>query len=105
MIFYINIMSNINTNKIISLEYIKNYLRIDHNYDDEFLLNCLSTALIYANNFMNTTLQKQTNISNDLKQALLYHIATIYENKNGNHEIPQASKDIYNLYRNVRTGL
>ena len=41
-------------------------------------------------------------ISEDIKQAMLFHIASIYQNKGGNCSIPQASKDIYNIYRDIK---
>lgn len=90
---------------ILSLDYIKNYLRIDNNLDDEFLTECFKTAIFYANSVLGIRLHKRKYVSNDIKQALLYHIATIYQNKDGNHEIPKASNDIYNMHRDIKIGI
>ena len=38
----------------------------------------------------------------DIKQAMLFHIASIYQNKNGDCLIPQATQEIYSLYRKIK---
>ncbi len=156
--------------KIFTLAFIKNYLRIDNDYDDEFLLNAIETAANYAEmitgkifgsktyrlkftteksllkiddiSLLNDDLvsisindKKATHqdfeikngiicfkysikgnidivfkkdgisleeIPTDIKQAILFHIANIYQNKNGNCAVPQAAQEIYNLYRKIR---
>ena len=156
--------------QILPLEYIKNYLRIDNNCDDEFLSNAATMAINYAETFTGKifgvkvyklTLKTDKNIlkiddftisSNDLvsisvddkyithedfelkdgivcfkretkgsiniifkkegilasevpadiKQAILFHIAGIYQNKNGDCQVPKATQEIYNMYRKIR---
>ena len=155
------------TENVLKLEYVKNYLRIDNNKDDEFLKNAISTATLYAekiigkiigekqieisfyakkdiskieknNIFINEVISFNVNdevlesnnyylqngkillnhpingnikvcfktgnnyINEDIKQAVLYHIATIYQNKNGSFEIPKATMEIYNSYRDIK---
>ena len=89
---------------ILTLEYVKNYLRIDYNDDDEFLTNCIEMSLLYARGKLGTkfdNVKKQA----DIKQALLYHIAQIYQNKTGESQAPEASNEIYNMYKDVKIGL
>lgn len=154
---------------ILSLNYIKNYLRIDNDCDDEFLQNALLTAISYAEKItgyilgvktLKTTITLQTStqklkefpfiineiisitnngenlqdtdytvnngvilfkhqisgtleiefktgmeslsVPQDIKQAILQHIATMYQNKNGNYTIPQAVQNTYSQYKNIR---
>ena len=156
------------TTNLLNLDYVKNYLRIDNNLDDEFLKNAIITACKYAEQMTGKIFGKKTlklsiytkkpiskikesfrfdeilnisidgtklaendyyldngalilyssqsgnicvvfktgidasEIDADLKQAILYHIATIYQNKDGNFSVPQASQDVYNAYRKIR---
>ncbi|GEM_PF-5958284 len=153
---------------LLKLNYVKNYLRIDHDLDDEFLKNAINVACEYAekstdkifgkktlklsffsqknidkveekngfknikkivinneeiadNNFYlnNGILFFKNSFSGDIsitfeagieadevnaniKQAMLYHIATIYQNKDGNFSVPQASQEIYAKYRRIK---
>lgn len=41
-------------------------------------------------------------VPEDLKQALLFHIAKIYEDKSGYYPIPKASSNIYKNYKKIR---
>lgn len=43
-----------------------------------------------------------TEVPDDLKQALLFHISKMYEDKNGYSPIPKASLNIYRNYRTIR---
>ncbi len=160
------------------LDYVKNYLRIDNEKDDEFLLNAIKTASscaekiagrtfgkkeykvefyirkrglleinyfkwihdnikIHYDEFMDIVrlecnmkkistddyytnngclyfkrepdsnvvdvffLKQQYKVPEDIKQAILFHVADIYQNKNGNCQVPPASKEIYNWYRKI----
>lgn len=163
------ILAEFDATTILSLNYIKNYLRIDNNDDDEFLQNALLSAISYAEKMtgyilgiktLKTTIKLKTatqklkdfpfiineivSIANngetlqdtqyqlsdgqasftsqtsgiieiqfktgidaaaipqDIKQALLQHIATMYQNKNGNYTIPQAVQTTYSQYKNIR---
>lgn len=158
--------------KTIQLEFVKNYLRIDNDCDDEFLKNAITTANNYAEKILNkvvciktfelsfsissdeqiTKIDKKPSISIDeivsvyvneqeegaenygiengvlifkipvsgnikvvfksgfntenipaeIKQAIICHVATIYQNKNGDFEAPKATQEIYNLHRKIR---
>jgi len=155
--------------KILPLKYVKNYLRIDNDCDDGFLLNAVATAINYAqmitgkifgtntfklnftsdkallkidktpilidevlNLYVNNKKIEENNfklkngiivfdksisgeicvvfkagipigqILADIKQAMLYHVASIYQNKDGGRSVPKAAQEIYNLYRKVR---
>ena len=161
------------TDNIFTIDYIKNYLRIDNNFDDNFLINSIITANNFAEKMINRTIclkkyelsfytdKNITNLKNidlkipfpvieinevlannniisgenyeinnykilfkkditgeikitfkagyysdeiqeDIKQSMLFHIASIYQNKSGNCTIPQVSKEIYSLYRDIR---
>lgn len=96
--------NDITANNVLTLEYVKNYLRIDHDYDDEFLNNCIAMSLLYARNKLGTKFDNVKNQS-DIKQALLYHIAQIYQNKTGDNQTPEASCEIYDLYRDIKIGI
>ena len=149
-------------------QYLKNYLRIDNDCDNDFLLDALTTAVNYAEkitgkNFVTKTYKLtfqitkdiskidktpilfdelidicvndthlthldfelrngiiflKKNISGnmkviyktlstnempaDIKQAVLFHVASIYQNKNGDCSVPKGAQEIYSLYRNIR---
>lgn len=158
-----------NALQILPLKYVKNYLRIDNDCDDELLINAIATAINYAEYTINKvfgskiyrlTLESDSNIlqidklplviSNvrsltvndktldttfyeihggiiimktpifgkitvvfeagiqlgevpvDIRQAMLFHVASIYQNKDGNAIAPKATQEIYSLYRNIR---
>lgn len=40
-----------NTDPILDLDEVKNYLRISHNYDDQLIVNLVQAAVEYAENF------------------------------------------------------
>ena len=153
---------------LISLGYVKNYLRIDNDCDDEFIKNTIYFAYDYAEKttgktfgfkkyeltfsteksvlkidkmpiFINEVLSFYANdlelsrdeyqlkngilflnkaisgdikitflagsnmpLPADIKQAILFHIANIYQNKNGDCQVPQATQEIYDLYRKIK---
>ena len=158
-----------NTLDILPLKYVKNYLRIDNDCDDEFLLNAIATACNYAENLTGKIIGEKTiqltfysgngifqidkdklnivtilsvyendilidadqyelkngviNLKKaisgnikvvfkageviddtlvDIRQAILYHVASIYNHKDGDFVVPQASMEIYNQYKPVR---
>jgi uncharacterized phiE125 gp8 family phage protein len=49
---------NSNKNEIISLKKAKNYLRIDHNHDDELIAEMIEIATESAENYLGSKLQK-----------------------------------------------
>ena len=49
-----------NTLDILPLKYVKNYLRIDNDCDDEFLLNAIATACNYAENLTGKIIGEKT---------------------------------------------
>lgn len=44
--------------KIITLKYAKQYLRIDHNYDDEIIVDMIDVAIESAENYLGRHIQK-----------------------------------------------
>lgn len=96
--------NNDTENVVLTLDYVKNYLRIDHNYDDEFLNNCVKMSLLYARNKLGAKFDS-VKYQADVKQALLYHIAQIYQNKIGDNQAPEASNEIYNMYKDIKIGI
>lgn len=47
-------------------------------------------------------LSTSVNLADDLKQGLLMHLATIYENREGYVNIPKAALSLYRPYKNIR---
>ena len=160
-----------NEDNILNLDYVKNYLRIDNEYDDEFLTEAIKTAvsfcektigkyisnkkikydftqalntktisfekndekydidevesiiingynveeteyqiengeIVFNNNITGRIVLvcniKIEHIESDIKQALLFHIASIYQNKSGLCKVPDASMEIYNMNKKIR---
>lgn len=44
----------------------------------------------------------ETDIPEDIKQGLLFHIARLYDDRSGYSKIPNASISLYSSYKNVR---
>ena len=151
------------------LSYVKNYLRIDNEYDDDFLNNAIATACNYAERITGKILGLKTiqlsfettspissiskqeikikkiisvsvnnnkidnscyyirngecifkkqikgkvvivfetgipynEINLDIRQAILFHIASMFNNKDGGCQVPSASTEIYNTYRFIK---
>lgn len=67
---------------MISMEEAKNYLRIDHNEDDKLIQNLIDTAkklCMDIGRMDEKTLELNEETS---RQAMLYTIAYLYENRN-----------------------
>ena len=67
---------------MISMEEAKNYLRIDHNEDDKLIQNLIDTAkklCMDVGRMDEKTLELNEETS---RQAMLYTIAYLYENRN-----------------------
>ena len=162
-----------NTENILNVEFVKNYLRIDNSEDDLIIKNYIETAILFAEKYIgielcdknieysffisqntktlkddifkntnknsivsienngicienfsvendtisleeciagktNITITKQAsfkNISSNLKQALLCHIASMYQNKDGDCKIPKTTLQIYNFNKDIELGL
>lgn len=162
-----------NTETILNVEFVKNYLRIDNSEDDLIIKNYIETAVLFAEKYLgielcdknveysffilqntktlqndifrninkddiisienngtyienflvendivsfeegiagklNITILKRAsfkNISANLKQALLCHIASMYQNKDGDCEIPKTTLQIYDFNKDVKLGL
>ena len=68
---------------------------------NEYFIDNVSNSIIFKNNIQSVyriDIEYTTNsnlIENDLKQALLMHIAQLYENRNGNFTMPNNVLNIY----------
>ena len=92
-------------NTVFPLAFVKNYLRIDNDLDDDFLAHALESAVIFARQASGLQLASSEEFGEDIKQAILYHVASMYQNRDGNVCVPEASMEIYKVHRGVRIGL
>ena len=67
---------------MISLNEAKNYLRVDHTEDDKFILSLIDTAKALVQDV--GRMDEQTLAVNEAttRQAMLYTISYLYENRN-----------------------
>ena len=79
-------------NTVMPLSFVKNYLRIDNDLD--FARQASGLKLASAEEF-----------SEDIRQAILYHVASMYQNREGDAFVPEAAMEIYKTRRGVRIGL
>lgn len=67
---------------IVSMEDAKNYLRIDHNEDDNLIQNLIQTAQKLCMDIGRMD-EKELELNEETaRQAMLYTIAYLYENRN-----------------------
>lgn len=92
-------------NTIMPLSFVKNYLRIDNDLDDGFLTHAVESATIFARQASGLQLVSSEDFSEDIKQAILYHVASMYHNREGDAFVPEAAMEIYKMHRGVRIGL
>lgn len=75
---------------------------------NEYFIDNVSNSIIFKNNIQSVyriDIEYTTNsnlIENDLKQALLMHIAQLYENRNGNFTMPNNVLNIYYQHKNIK---
>ena len=101
-------MSNEQTfdlNTVMPLSFVKNYLRIDNDLDDGFLTHAVESATIFARQASGLQLASSEEFGEDIKQAILYHVASMYQNREGDAFVPEAAMEIYKTRRGVRIGL
>lgn len=92
-------------NTVMPLSFVKNYLRIDNDLDDGFLTHAVESATIFARQASGLKLVSAEEFGEDIRQAILYHVASMYQNRDGNVCVPEASIEIYKVHRGVRIGL
>lgn len=67
---------------IVSMEDAKNYLRIDHNEDDNLIQNLIQTAQKLCMDIGRMDEKELEMNEETARQAMLYTIAYLYENRN-----------------------
>ena len=67
---------------IVSMEDAKNYLRIDHNEDDNLIQNLIQTAQKLCMDIGRIDEKELEMNEETARQAMLYTIAYLYENRN-----------------------
>ena len=92
-------------NTVFPLAFVKNYLRIDNDLDDGFLTHAVESAAIFARQASGLKLVSAEEFSEDIRQAILYHVASMYHNREGDVFVPEASIETYRVHRGVRIGL
>jgi hypothetical protein len=83
----------------ISLSEAKQYLRINSHEDDKLILAMIKAVEEFANSYLSL---KDKEISSSIKQAMLIHLASLYDNRWGNGKIPSATLALYQPYRKIR---
>ena len=96
---------NFDLNTVFPLAFVKNYLRIDNDLDDAFLAHAVESATIFARQASGLKLVSAEEFSEDIRQAILYHVASMYHNREGDVFVPEATMEIYKTRRGVRIGL
>jgi len=92
-------------NTVMPLSFVKNYLRIDNDLDDGFLAHAVESAAIFARQASGLKLVSAEEFSEDIRQAILYHVASMYQNREGDVFVPEAAMEVYKTRRGVRIGL
>ena len=92
-------------NTVFPLAFVKNYLRIDNDLDDGFLTHAVESATIFARQASGLKLTSAEEFSEDIRQAILYHVASMYRNREGDVFVPEASIETYRVHLGVRIGL
>lgn len=84
---------------MISLDFVKSYLKIDSNEFDDFLLLSITVAINEAQKL--TQLDLSTKIPENIQLGILFHVASLFE---GNEEsyIPSKSLNIYKTYKTIQ---
>jgi hypothetical protein len=83
----------------ISLQEAKQYLRINSEEDDKLILAMIKAVEEFANSYL--SLQDKL-ISSSIRQAMLIHLASLYDNRWGNGKIPAATLALYQPHRKIR---
>ncbi|QED23492.1 head-tail connector protein [Candidatus Deianiraea vastatrix] len=86
----------------ITLDLTKKYLRIMTNDEDDIIQNFISGVEIFAKHYISNNIDF-ANLPQDLVNAMLDHIAFLYENR-GNLEVQTPSRItyVYKKYKNFR---
>lgn len=65
----------------VSLEEVKQYIRIDSAYDDDLLLTLITTSESLCENILRVDLDDDIQISETVRTAILYGVSYLYENR------------------------
>ena len=82
---------------MLTLDYVKEFLRIDHNEEDGYISVLLLLAKELCENYLRTSLP--TPVPEPDKQAQLLVISHFYENRTG-EQVPDAVYRLLDAYRN-----
>ncbi|MGL5718290.1 MAG: head-tail connector protein [Paraclostridium sp.] len=77
----------------ITLEIVKNYLRIDHNLDDVELTMCFQSAYAYVRKFLGMDATEEMEV--DLSLPILSLTCHFYETKDINHSTNEKMDEIF----------
>lgn len=78
---------------------------------DEYVISKANNAIEFKSSLVNNIIEityisgygdNDTDIPEDIKQGLLFHIARLYDDRSGYSKVPNASVSLYNQYKNVR---
>lgn len=82
---------------MLTLDYVKEFLRIDHNEEDGYISVLLLLAKELCENYLRTSLP--TPVPEPVKQAQLLVISHFYENRTG-EQVSDAVYRLLDAYRN-----
>ena len=66
---------------IVTLEEVKNYIRVDSDYEDELILTFSITAQSLCENILRFQLDDAEDVSETVRIAVLYGTSYLYENR------------------------
>ena len=66
---------------VVTLEEIKEYVRIDSIGEDDFLLGLCATSESLCNDILHRTFEEMEEVPDPVKTAVLYGISYLYENR------------------------
>jgi len=87
----------------INLDIVKNYLRITDTDEDQILQSFIDGAVIFTKHYVANNVDF-TNLPQDLLNAILDHVAFLYENRGTDNatETPSRIVSIYKKYKKFR---
>ena len=81
---------------MLTLDFVKEYMRIDHDSEDGYLSVLLILAKELCENYLRTELPEN---NESVKQAQLLVVSHFFENRNGG-AVPEAVYRLLDAYRN-----
>jgi uncharacterized phage protein (predicted DNA packaging) len=90
----------------VDLDFVKGYLRVDHNVDDDLINTMIVAAKNFIQFYLNRKFDEFEEIPEEFTIALLAIVAHWYENRqiqsadSTQNELPYIFSDLLDLYRN-----